>query len=247
MSTQALDGGLLEGTEPPVASLMVDDVYRVLLSAIDEGRLPAGTPLSQNKLAAHLGVSRTPVREALLRLERDGLVRRIPDLGFAVATITPDEVHDACDLLEVLDTYVYSRAARSLTPEAVGELRQLAQTLVATAGSDDIAGWKAADQRYHAIVMEVAGNRLLAEHLQQVRRRVHRFGLREGTGSGRLAPCAQDHLTLAQALAEGDEAKLAATVSAHIDRLRRSIIDRLEMAAPLLPSATPLAGVTLPR
>ena len=118
---------------------------------------------------------------------------------------------------------------------------------MASAGSDDIATWKATDQRYHGIVMSAAGNRLLAEHLQQVRRRVHRFGLREVGGSGRLAPCAQDHVTLARALAEGDDAELAATVAAHIDRLRRSILDRLEMAAPLLPTANPLTAVGLDR
>jgi DNA-binding GntR family transcriptional regulator len=93
---------------------MVDEVYSSLLLAIVEARLGAGTPLSQNKLAARMGVSRTPVREALLRLERDGLVQRLPESGFAVATITADEVHEACDLLHVLDTYVYTRAAGAL-------------------------------------------------------------------------------------------------------------------------------------
>ena len=66
------------GVGPATAS-MVDDVYASLLLAIVEARLGAGTPLSQNKLAARLGVSRTPVREALLRLERDGLVQRLPE------------------------------------------------------------------------------------------------------------------------------------------------------------------------
>ena len=226
-------------------SLMVDDVYRALLAAIDEGRLPAGTPLSQNKLAAHMGVSRTPVREALLRLERDGLVRRVPDLGFAVASITAQEVHDACDLLEVLDAYVYVRAAGAMEPSVLGELRALAEELVAHADSDDVEAWRRADARYHALVMDAAGNRLLADHLQQVRRRVQRFGLKQGPGNQRLVTCSQDHVALADAMADADEAEIAATVATHIERLRSSVLQRLEAAAPLLPTANPLAAVGL--
>lgn len=223
---------------------MVDGVYASLLSAIVERRLGAGTPLSQNKLASHLGVSRTPVREALLRLESDGLVTRTPDTGFVVATITPDEVNEACDLLELLDTHVYHRAAQALTEDQLEELLELAGVLIQSVESGDTAAWKVADQRYHQIVIEAANNRFVAEAVGQVRRRVQRFWLQEPLFDGRLRTCAQDHVALAHAMADRDEDVLRETVQAHIERMRRSVLQSLASVAPLLPANDPLAAVT---
>ncbi len=226
------------------SSSMVDDVYSSLLLAIVEARLGAGTPLSQNKLAARMGVSRTPVREALLRLERDGLVQRLPESGFAVATITADEVNEACDLLDVLDTYVYRRAAESLSRAELEDLLELASSLVDSAESGDAEAWRGADQSYHDVVMAAAKNRFVAQALQQTRRRVQRFWLQKPHFDGRLRICSQDHVALAQAMLAADEEVLSQTVHAHIERLRANVLARLESAAPLLPVADPLAVVS---
>jgi DNA-binding GntR family transcriptional regulator len=228
------------------APSMVDDVYSTLLLAIVEARLGAGTPLSQNKLASHMGVSRTPVREALLRLERDGLVQRLPESGFAVATITVDEVNEACDLLHLLDTYVYQRAAENLSREDLDGILALASSLVDSAESGDASAWREADQRYHAVVMEAAHNRFVAEALQQTRRRVQRFWLQKPHFEGRLRTCSQDHVALAQAMLDADGEVLSRTVHAHIERLRASVLARLESAGPLLPVANPLSAVMRP-
>jgi DNA-binding GntR family transcriptional regulator len=228
----------------PQSSSMVDSVYAELLAAIVEARLGAGTPLSQNKLASRLGVSRTPVREALLRLERDGLVQRLPDAGFAVASITPEEVHEACDLLDLLDTYVYQRAAEKLSHEQLSDLLELAQSLVDSAESGDTEGWRAADKRYHAVIMSAAGNRFVRQYLQQTRQRVQRFWLQTPHFDGRLRTCSQDHVTLAQAMLDTDREMLSETVHAHIERMRDNVLVRLESAGPLLPGRDPLAALS---
>jgi DNA-binding GntR family transcriptional regulator len=240
--------GILAGTSTADGSpsSMVDDVYQALLTAILEVRLGAGTPLSQNKLAGHLGVSRTPVREALLRLERDGLVQRSLDMSFVVATITPDEVNEACDLLAVLDTYVYLRAAKALSGDSLADLLALAGNLVSYAESGDTDAWRKADRRYHALVMDAASNRFVADYLQQTRRRVQRFWLAKPHFDGRLRTCSQDHVALAQAMVDDDEAVLSETVREHIERLRTNVLDRLESAGPLLPGMDPLAAMRPP-
>jgi DNA-binding GntR family transcriptional regulator len=225
------------------APSIVDGVYGTLLSAIVERRLGAGTALSQNKLASHLGVSRTPVREALLRLERDGLVTRLPDTGFVVATITPDEVNEACDLLELLDTFAYVRAAETLDRSQIDELMALAEILIESVETGDTAAWKEADQRYHRIVIEATDNRFVAEANQQVRRRVQRFWLQEPLFDGRLRTCAQDHVTLARAMADRDEDVLREAVSAHIGGMRQSVLQSLRSVAPLIPAQDALAAV----
>ena len=99
---------------PDHGASRVEDAYDWLLREITEFRLRSGTPLSENRLAAQLGISRTPVREALQRLEQEGLVQRSDTARFAVSMITAQELNDACDLLELLDTYLFSKAARAL-------------------------------------------------------------------------------------------------------------------------------------
>jgi DNA-binding GntR family transcriptional regulator len=239
-----MDAAALAGSDVAApASSMVDDAYGTLLSAIVEARLAAGTPLSQNKLAARMGVSRTPVREALLRLERDGLVQRHPDTGFVVASITPAEVEEACDLLQLLDTFVYVRASAAMSPAVQADLLALAATLVEHADAADTAAWRDADRRYHRLITEAAGNRFVADYLQQTRRRVQRFWLHKPDFDGRLRICSQDHVTLARAVADRDEQVLADAVRAHIERLRANVLARLESVGPLLPGPDPLASL----
>lgn len=227
--------------EPP--SSMVERIYESLQSAIVQARLGAGTPLSQNKLASQLGVSRTPVREALLRLEHDGLVQRTAGLGFVVATITPDEVNEACDLLKVLDRFVYVRAARTMTSDELDELHGLAKSMVGSAERGDTDAWREADLRYHEMVMNAASNRYVADYLERTRGRVQRFWLQKPHFDGRLTSCSQDHVSLTQAMVDHDEQALTAAVDAHIERLREGVLMRLESAMPLLPHLDPLAGV----
>jgi DNA-binding GntR family transcriptional regulator len=145
-------------------------------------------------------------------------VQRLPESGFAVATITADEVNEACDLLNLLDTYVYRRAAETLSQAELHGLLELSSTLVDSAESGDADAWRAADQRYHALVMEAAQNRFVAQSLQQIRRRVQRFWLQEPHFDGRLRTCSQDHVALAQAMLDSDGEVVSQTVHAHIER-----------------------------
>lgn len=226
------------------ATSAVDVAYEALLQAIVERRLGVGTSLSQNRLASHLGVSRTPVREALLRLEREGLVHRAGDAGFVVAAITPAEAEEACDLLELLETFVYSRAAQALGHDEHRELAQLAQVLVDSVESGDSNAWKEADERYHRIVLDAAGNRFVAESVAQVRRRVQRFWLQEPLFDGRLRTCAQDHVALAQALTNRDQQVLDATVRGHIDTMRQGVLRSLQTVPISMIEHDPLSVVS---
>lgn len=228
--------------ETPANGRMVDDVYATMLDSIVQARLGAGTPLSQNKLAARLGVSRTPVREALLRLEREGLVERVPDAGFVVAGITVEEVNELCDLIVLLDTFVYSRAATILSADQLQELVDTAREMVQHAEVDDVEGWEAADHGYHDVVMSAAGNRFAADALREARQRVQRFGVPRRT-DGRLVSCSMDHLALAEAMRGGDTDALSELVTGHIERTRTAVLNRLEQLAPLTPSLDPLARV----
>jgi DNA-binding FadR family transcriptional regulator len=91
--------------------------------------------------------------------------------------------------------------------------------------------------------MEAAKNRFVAQYLRQTRHRVQRFWMHKPHFDGRLRTCSEDHVALAQAMLDGHEKVLSQTVHAHIERLRASVLARLESAGPLLPVSDPLAVV----
>lgn len=212
----------------------VDGAYEWLLEEITGFRIRSGSPLSENRIAGQLGISRTPVREALQRLEKEGLVKRTDNARFAVSQLTAAEVDDACDLLEVLDTYVCRKAASKLTEADVAALRQSVAEMTAAADGDDRATWAAADLAFHRLVNSIAGNQLVADTVKETRRRIQRFWLRAASLQGRLQACSREHEVLAEAMIAKDYDAIQPAVKEHIDHMRGRMLDMLESAAALL-------------
>ena len=115
------------------AASLGDDAYTWLVTAITTFQLPANAQLSENRLAQEIGVSRTPIREALRRLETEGLVRRGDNNRFTVSLLTTKELNDACDLLIMLDTYMFTRASDTMSPDDARALEELAQNMIKAA------------------------------------------------------------------------------------------------------------------
>ena len=227
-------------SDPPPATdpaSYVDVVYDWVHGAISDLHLPPGSPLRENRLAAHLGVSRTPVREALHRLERDGLVQRSPDDRFVVATLTTDDVKEACDAIHVLDRYLLERAAGRIDSDSAEELRRIAGEMRRCSRDGDLAGWAEADHRFHDILAAAADNRLVSDLVSQVRRRVHRFWLGQEARMDGLSRCSQEHTELADAIAGGDALTIGPVVERHITSMRENLLGFLQNVAPFLGKA----------
>lgn len=212
----------------------VDDAYDWLLAEITGFRVRAGTPLSENKLAKQLGISRTPVREALQRLEKEGLVKRTDSARFAVSQITTAEVNDACDLLEALDSYIFRKAASKLTPANIDALMANVELMAESARAGDRQRWAEADTAFHRLVNGVAGNQLVADTVKHVRRRIQRFWLRSASVEHRLETCSEEHRVLAEAMVAKDYAAIEPAVVEHITHMRHSMLQMLASAAMLL-------------
>jgi len=221
-------------TGQEVEGSRVDGAYEWLLAEITGFRIRSGAPLFENRVAAQLGISRTPVREALQRLEKEGLVKRTDNARFAVSQPTIAEVNDACDLLEVLDTYVCRKASSMLTEQDVAALKQSIAEMTRTAAANDRLSWSAADLAFHRLVNGIAGNQLVAGTVKETRRRIQRFWLRASSLQSRLEACSQEHLVLANAMVDQDYDAIEPAVREHIGHMRRHMIDMLESAAAIL-------------
>jgi DNA-binding GntR family transcriptional regulator len=147
--------------------LLRDDVYARLRDAIVTGRLAPGEQLRDGELAASLGVSRTPVREALLRLAEAGLVIAEPGRSTIVSELDPRRIAEARDVVAAMHELAVLESVGRLTEADLAAMRGANEQFRATIEAGDPEGALVADERLHAIPVAVAGNRALASVLEQ--------------------------------------------------------------------------------
>ncbi len=197
---------------PPIrTALLRDTVHDRLRDLIVEGTLAPGEVVRDTDLAARLGVSRTPVREALLRLGESGLVRAAPGRSTVVAEIDLAEVREAHAVVVAMHRLAVAESVARLTADDLNRMRAANRRFAAAIAQRDTVAALAADDDFHQVAVDVAGNRALATVLDQfspVVRRLERrrFASHAGTESVVL------HDRLVEACASGD-ARAAADVA----------------------------------
>lgn len=183
-------------------SLLRDDVYQRLRDAIVDGTFEPGEQLRDGDLATWLGVSRTPVREALLRLGASGLVVAVPGRSTAVSTIDPRAVRDARDVIAAMHGLAVRETTGRLSAQDVGRMRDANQRFAAALAANDLAAALEADDELHMIPVAALGNRALEAVLEQFGPLVRRAERHRFTGDGRASVAR--HEQLIELLAAGD-------------------------------------------
>lgn len=147
-------------------SLLRDDVYRQLRDAIVDGTLAPGESLRDGELAEWLGVSRTPVREALLRLAESGLVVARPGRSTEVAVVEEDALRGARDVVAAMHELAARVAVPSLTAAHLDAMREANERFAAAIESGDAESAVAADDVFHDVLISAAGNTALTAVLE---------------------------------------------------------------------------------
>lgn len=175
--------------------LLRDDVYRRLRDAIVDGTFAPDEQLKDQELAAWLGVSRTPVREALMRLAEAGLVIALPGRSTTVSGLDTRMVSDARNVVAAMHELAVREVASVLTSDDLAEMRDANRRFEAAVVAGDVEAALHADDELHGVPVRVAGNRSLAKVLEQftpVVRRAER--LRFATLEGRTSVARHDDL-----------------------------------------------------
>jgi DNA-binding GntR family transcriptional regulator len=178
-----------------------DAVYREILDRIHRGELPAGSRVRDTTLADQLGVSRTPVREALLRLAREGILDADMGRGFAVTRLNPAEMRETGAILSALECLALETCG-DLPAARLARLGEIDQELAQTRG--DVERCISLDEEWHRTLLEGCPNRRLREiiaTLWQVPRRYMRAYLRD---AGRVSLSTQHHARIIEALRRND-------------------------------------------
>lgn len=177
--------------------------YVEIRSRILNASLAPGSAINQASLAAALEISITPLREALRRLEGEGLVEVRPDKSVAVVALTTRELAELQLVRLRLDPLAASLAAKLATPQQGAKLMELADF---PSASSNVLSWHAAHRAFHRAIHEMADNRVLAESLDHLWERLHRYRLVALTDAEvRRVSTATSHDGIAAAIAAGDE------------------------------------------
>jgi len=188
---------------PVPRRLLRDEAYHVLLAAIVSGRLPPGQVLRDGELAAQVGLSRTPVREALARLTDEGLVESKPNAYTRVTPLHRQDCHEAFVVLRALHVLAVTEALPRMTAEHVARMRSANQRFAVALATGDVDAALAADDDLHSVVVTATGNRTLIAALDRLTPRIRRLErLRFGSLPGRES--VEVHERIAAACAAGD-------------------------------------------
>ncbi|QKV93706.1 GntR family transcriptional regulator [Streptomyces sp. NA02950] len=200
-------------TKPPPAA---ERVYIHVKQAVLDRRYEGGTLLSEGELAEAVGVSRTPVREALLRLEAEGLLKLYPKKGALVLPVSAQEIADVVETRLLVEQHAVAKVVPAAEPLLL-RLEELLEEQKGHAAAGDLAAFAAADRCFHAAIVKAAGNGILAQLYDQLRDRQLRMGVATMHAEpDRIAKNITEHTEILTALRAGDALSASATVQRHI-------------------------------
>ncbi|MET7933372.1 GntR family transcriptional regulator [Streptomyces sp. NPDC005322] len=198
--------------QPPAA----ERVYTHVKQAVLDRRYEGGTLLSEGELAEAVGVSRTPVREALLRLEAEGLLKLYPKKGALVLPVSAQEIADVVETRLLVEQHAVAKVVPAGEPLLV-RLEGLMDKQKEHAAAGDLAAFAVADRCFHAEIVRAAGNGILAHLYDQLRDRQLRMGVATMHAEpDRIAKNITEHTEILEALRAGDAGSAAGIVRRHI-------------------------------
>ena len=213
----------------PTHRVLRQAVFASIRDAILDGRFRPGERLSEGAVAEQLGVSRSPIREALRELEKEGLVTSWPNRGVAIAAPTPDELREIYAIRGALERLAVREAVAAATPEDVAALRRIVEQMRATRDADRSA-LVHLDVSFHGKVREIARNRRLEAMLggldAQIRLAMAYSAATEAGGLN-VDTLIAEHAELFAAIEAGDGPGAEALMARHIKNARERLLARL--------------------
>ena len=202
-----------------------DSAYETLLDMLLSGELAGGTTLQERRMAEALNISRTPVREALGRLEAEGLITRHGGRLMTVFKVSPQEFIEVFEVRKLLEVEAAGRAAEERIDRVLAENIRVTLLRLLEAQAPTAAEHWAADDMVHGAIAEAGQNHLLATMIRDLRRRTHIFNTRRIPE--RLRPGTLEHLAMIDAVAIGDKMRAQTLMADHLENAQQAVVARL--------------------
>jgi DNA-binding GntR family transcriptional regulator len=214
----ASDGAVFQSR--PDRQLMTDRVYEEIRGAIIDLRLHPGAPLREAAMSTQLGVSKTPVREALARLEQEGLVEATSFKGAVVSDYSERDLEEIYELRELLEGAAARVAATEATEEVRATLRDVIEQSRASRDAGDLAGLAELLGRFDVILYEQVTNARIRSLIETLRAHLTRIGKLTEDIPGRVAASVEEHAAIVEAIMRSDPEAAEAAMRMHISSVR---------------------------
>ena len=201
-----------------------DVVFNTLRQAILKGELKPGERLLEIALAERLGVSRTPVREAMRKLEQEGLVVMIPRRGAQVASITEKDLNDVLEVRIALENVAIEKACKLITEDELGRLWVAAKEFEKTKAEGNLVRLAETDVAFHEIIYQASDNKRLNQVLNNLREQMYRYRVEYLKEEQTRNLLVSEHEELVKAIREGDVQKAQDISFHHLENQRKAII-----------------------
>lgn len=207
---------------------LADTVYEALRRAIVEREFDPGEPLTEHDLCRRFGTSRTPVREALAKLERDRLVQVVPKKGAFVRTVSHDEIRELYQVREALEALAVRLAAPRLDREELTGFEARFRELKSRGAKIKYTEVRALGEEFHGYLIKQSGNGKLMEVLEQIREQIRAVWTMSILAPRRVQGLIHEHLAMIEALKRGAARRAERLMAAHVRRVRETIFRLLD-------------------
>lgn len=204
-----------------------DVVFNTLRRAILKGELKPGERLMEIALADKLGVSRTPIREAIRKLELEGLVVMAPRKGAKVASITERDLNDVLEVRKGMEVLAISLACKRITGEELEKLEIIERDFQNLIESGNLTELAEMDVKFHDTIYQATNNQRLVQLLNNLREQMYRYRMEYLKDIAVRRTLAEEHKAICQALRERNQQQAEKYVSIHIDNQQKAIIRSL--------------------
>ncbi|AXS41415.1 GntR family transcriptional regulator [Breoghania sp. L-A4] len=204
-----------------------DELVDRLRHMIIEGDLAPGEKLSEKDLCGHFDVSRTPLREALKILAKDGLVRLIPNRGATVAKLTLTDLEEAFPVMGALEAVSGELACLHITDAEIAQIAKLHDEMVENHRAGELGPYFRRNERIHQLILDAARNPTLAEMQRSLSGRVRRARYMANMSAERWAEAVAEHEVILEALKARDGARLGKLLKVHLANKLQTVRDAL--------------------
>ena len=204
-----------------------DVVFNTLRQAILKGELVAGERLMEKQLAERMGVSRTPVREAIRKLELEGLVVMIPRKGAEVAQITEKDIKDVLEVRGTLEALAVKLACEKMTEEEIQELIKVKEEFAEAAKNHNTESVIKKDVEFHDLIFHATDNEKLIQIINNLREQIYRFRVKYIFEMKDYTPLADEHEEIVASIIHKDQQKAEEIALRHIKNQEETVIEQL--------------------
>lgn len=206
-----------------------DVVFNTLRQAILTGELKPGERLMEIHLANRLGVSRTPIREAIRKLELEGLVTMIPRRGAEVAQITEKSMNDVLEVRRAVDALCVELACDRISEEALEELKKACDAFEMAVKTKDVKQIAQADVALHDIIVQATGNNRLIQLVNTLSEQMYRYRFEYIKDISQHENLVEEHRVIYQAIVNKDKETASRAAKEHIDNQEKAIIRQIRL------------------